>query len=189
MKIGLGRASLSGICLSTPDFRLITVSLLLRRKHIYYLLLFNHKIANICCSMFRPQCFDQGMQIKNLSTTLILSLHQGSRVRPRLDGGRAMFYETFTCHIISEARLICFDLLFILARRQPMCKFQCSTLHFFKPVPFSVAFFFQNVYSFNSLSENGRFGMSPKPSTAESRRFSRLSRDLRAYSLGNLLFC
>ena len=31
-------------------------------------------------------------------------------------------------------------------------------------------------------SENGRFGRSPKPSTAKSRRFSRLLRDLRFVS-------
>ena len=50
---------------------------------------------------------------------------------------------------------------------------------FFNPIPFSVAFFCRNVYSLNHSSENGRFGRSPKPSIAKSRRFLRLLRDLR----------
>ena len=50
----------------------------------------------------------------------------------------------------------------------------------FKPIPFLVAFFFLGMCILLTYSsENGRVGRSPKPSTAKSRRFSRLLRDLR----------
>ena len=53
----------------------------------------------------------------------------------------------------------------------------------FKPIPFSVVFFFRNVHSFiTHSSENGWDRRSPKPSTAKSGRFSRLLRDLRFVS-------
>ena len=49
----------------------------------------------------------------------------------------------------------------------------------FKPIPFLVAFFFGMCILLTHFSENDRVGKSPKPSTAKSRRFSRLLRDLR----------
>ena len=52
-------------------------------------------------------------------------------------------------------------------------------MYSFKPILFLVAVYFRNAYSFNPLSENNRFGRSLKPSTAKSRRFSRLFRDVR----------
>ena len=52
-------------------------------------------------------------------------------------------------------------------------------MYSFKPIPFLVAFFFRMCILLIHSSENGRVGRSPKPSTAKSRRFSRLLRDLR----------
>ena len=51
-------------------------------------------------------------------------------------------------------------------------------MYSFKPIP---SFFGMCILLINS-SQNGRFGRSPKPSTAKNRRFSRLSRDLRFFS-------
>ena len=55
-------------------------------------------------------------------------------------------------------------------------------MYSFKPIPFSVASLFGMFILLTHSSENGRFGRSPKPSTAKSRRFSRLLRDLRFVS-------
>ena len=57
-----------------------------------------------------------------------------------------------------------------------------SRVHSFKPIPFSVAFFLRNVYSFTHFSENGRFGRSPEPSSPKPRTFSRLLRGVRLLS-------
>ena len=55
-------------------------------------------------------------------------------------------------------------------------------VHSFKSIPFSVDFFLGMFILVTHSSENGRFGRSPKPSTTKNKRFSRLLRDLRAYS-------
>ena len=56
----------------------------------------------------------------------------------------------------------------------------------FEPILFTMAFFFGMFLLLTHSSENGRLGMSPKPSTTKSRRFSRrfsrLLRDLRFVS-------
>ena len=74
--------------------------------------------------------------------------------------------------IISKKKIhhMCFQIQNLLLQRH--------RVYSFKPIPFSIAFLFRNVYS----SETGRFGRSPKPSTVKSRRFSRPFGNLRFVS-------